>query len=432
MVLPTVIIIGAIVIMTGVVLLSTGVVDVKGGLFVERNAQAYQTAKSAADSLGTQIVDGDVELTTFPANFTGSLGDSTYDITVTKSGNFLVLESTGQYDNVSETATLYVEESIQTDQTEIPLDMAVFSDTMITLIGGASIEGSVGTNSTTDEQISLSNNSTITGTVWVGAGGDPENVIKLGGNKEYEGPTGVLPEPRDYPTPSMPEAPEGLTVMPNGPIVSNGVLSVPNNSIHTITLDDSYSLTSMSIGNGSTLTINIGSNTREIRMGSFVTNGTLIINGTGTLKLYVDNTLNLNSSSETNWNNDPKEPEKLEIYYYGSSKLTINATTKFCGHLQVNNAEMDLNGSGNLTGTIVSSSTKNIKFSGNNSSMDLILYAPLAEIELTGTAQLKGAVVADTVKIGGGGTIIYGGYGNTSIPGVIIEGETNYVKGYWK
>ncbi len=261
----------------------------------------------------------------------------------------------------------------------------IFANDEISLNGNASIVGPVNTNSTETGSISLGSNTGIDGDVNVGPGGDPQNVIS-----DYDkvidqitGEVGSLSE--SYSTP--------LPVFPEFPALAPGDLS--DNRINA---DGSYD--TINVKKGDTLTINVGSGTRRIRViKSLSVDGEIILEGTGKLEFYIDKEFTIDGGINVGDN-----PSRLLLYYKGKDDIQddiqFTGNASFSGSIYAKKASFSIGGSGKIAGNFVTGSDGEVKIAGNAWEYG-VLYAPNATVKLTGDASLEGTIVANELNIRG-------------------------------
>ncbi|UNC92979.1 CalY family protein [Candidatus Contubernalis alkaliaceticus] len=223
--------------------------------------------------------------------------------------------------------------------------MAVFVDDTIRVNGSTKIIGNIATNSTAQNSVSLNfQNDVIVGNVFIGPGGDPENVINVPGSGRtiddaITGSVFTLDSKRTY---NLPAYPTDLPALGN--------LTV-NSSNYTIENDSYYS--SINITGNSTLYINTGNTDRIIRVGSLSIAGHIVLQGSGRLLLYVDN---FNQVTQTININAAGTASRLIMYVQGNSVNFGSGNTVFRGGLYAPNADVKLLGSSRIMGALIAKS----------------------------------------------------------------------------
>lgn len=153
--------------------------------------------------------------------------------------------------------------------------------------------------------------------------------------------------------------------------------------------------------------INIYDEDFIIRANEFVVSGAgkVTINkyGSGKLILYISDKFDLSGSGKVNENGNP---EDVYLYYSGNHTLNPSGSTKFVSNVYVEKADIEISGSGGITGNIISGGN-NVIISGDASAIVRALYAPNAVIKYTGSGKTRGAVIGKDIEMSGGTSIIY-------------------------
>lgn len=149
--------------------------------------------------------------------------------------------------------------------------------------------------------------------------------------------------------------------------------------------------------------------------------GNLNFNGSGNYKVTVNNyhhnnglvktngRLNLNvinnfSFSSGNINKDG-DVNNLNFNYFGSKKITLAGSVSLLGSLYIKEADLDLTGSGNVHGAIISGG-KHISVDGGSLN-DIMMMAPKSKTKVDAGGSINGVVIADELEINGGASIKY-------------------------
>jgi type II secretory pathway pseudopilin PulG len=211
-------------------------------------------------------------------------------------------------------------------------DVALFSGSSINLSGSGSIYGAAATSGTTTKSISLSGGSVISGRIKIPTTGG-SNMLNIP-SSGYEGYTNKLEKITDIPTYTLPEFP----VYPNYPIpsdekviknqyeqaevISNGTLSVKSYLTNNYVLNMSTSLNfeKIEVSSNYNLFINVGDKDKEIVVNNLnLSQGHIIINGTGNLKVYIKGSLTLSGGSTINANSNYN---RLQIFVKSKTPAT--------------------------------------------------------------------------------------------------------------
>jgi hypothetical protein len=206
--------------------------------------------------------------------------------------------------------------------------------------GGPDSKAVVRTNSTAQGDVSLGYGTTINGDVVVGPGGNPSAVINNRG-ATITGDVYAADEPMFF-VPVM--VPDYLAYMPSGGIINNSTA-----------LSASGKFSGIDLGNADILTIN-----GDVKL--FVTGSVLlgnssqiIINQDSSLILYlVGNLGGINSAGFTNWTQDASN-----LLIYATDNVTdfrFKNSSNWYGMIYAPNADVAVNNSGDLYGTVIANS----------------------------------------------------------------------------
>lgn len=303
--------------------------------------------------------------------------------------------SPGETPSPSPTPTPPVEEP---PDTVVPnVNVALFSIGSITMTGSAGISGPVGTNVTQSGGVSFAWSTNISGDMYISPNANPNTVFTYPNSDSLNGHFNnllVMEEEPQYPLPAYPATPDL-------PQRGDEVLAWNHDNV-TINQDGHYNLIQT---NSYTLNIDIGQGVRTLVVDNFTINGSGRVNitGNGLLRLYVTNTFNLNGSSTFNSGGDSGN---VILYYGGSNTFRVDGATQFVGSVYVRSANVDIVGSGGVTGHIISGGN-NVNITGNASAHVRVIYAPKAQVNLNGSGHVRGAVVANSCVMTGGTSIVY-------------------------
>jgi hypothetical protein len=131
--------------------------------------------------------------------------------------------------------------------------------------------------------------------------------------------------------------------------------------------------------------------------------GTIHLLGNGKLLLFVRNTFIFQGTSTINAGGSP---DSLILYYKGLEPLRLGEGTQiFVGSIYTETADFNLE-KGNLTlqGNIIVGGTNVQIENANTSLINCLLYAPLANLVLTGESKIEGKIVAKSIT--GSGTSV--------------------------
>ena len=385
--------------------------DQRQAIRQQKNNEAYYIARSGAEAVA-HVLENSADPTGYVGDTTESdLGSGRFEVKVTGGDEGeIILHSTGYVGVFSERVTLTLVPQYAPGSPDPPegadtflpvFDMAVFSNSSIELTGSAKIFGNCGVNATAPGSINIDWGCSVEN-LYIGPGGDPEKVVVTPQNSSqthYQN-IGQLEEERQYPIPVFPEFPDDL--------ISRGNLSTQK-APATISQDGSYG----KIDIKRPLKIDVGSGVRKIRVNELSLQGsgsippnnessTILIEGTGILKLYIDEEIKIiGGSSSINYKGDIRQ---LQIYYRGNKDVTIAGAAQVYGCLFSESQEacFNLKGSGGINGVAFLKS-ENINIEGGSGAVVSVLYAPNAHVKLDGSGSLTGAIVCSSYYAQGGG-----------------------------
>lgn len=337
------------------------------------------------------------------------------------------IQSKGTIGNSNRTLTKSVQIKCTPGKSNSPLtflnDMAVFTNNAISF--SSTINGNIGTNCNTGNCINAS-------PINVGWGGKLNPTSLQEGSISAPNPGATLykkpdtmsdfnPEVKNivYRPFSGPDSPYIPPVFPDYPtnLPARTDIVLPSGS-QTITADGYYK--NITLQGSSTLTIDVGSQNRKIVVDKLLMEqGFINIIGNksptgkliGSLTLYVGNDFVFGTvkkpgsgSSSINQNGDSS---KLNIYYRGSGKLILGGTNVINGHVYVQNANIELGGSGSIVGDIIAANATQIDISGGSNLVNRFILAPKATVNMN-NGTLNGSVICNNFNLTGGATLNHG------------------------
>lgn len=277
-------------------------------------------------------------------------------------------------------------------------NFAVFSKT-VTIGQGGDIEGNTGVTSMVTPSVQLKNGSpSISGSIYVPKG--TETTAIIGSSKEpvpYEGTVSTKLPP--------------FPVFPAHEYADPKQISLTSQSdTYTLNVNKNLSFTDISV-KGGTLTIHIGDSEREIVVDNLsLGSGTINIVPTGpqksgTLKIYIRNSFSLTQSNKINFNkNEPADVKKLTMFLKASEAahtVELGSGTKIHGSFYAEKANLEIGGGSSFEGHVVTGG-QSVKVNGGANVYQSLFYAPNARFEVTGSADIRGLVVADALHMTGG------------------------------
>ncbi len=183
----------------------------------------------------------------------------------------------------------------------IPTDTSVFVNTLISLDGGATVSGAIGTNSSLNNQIVLNGGASISGNnnIYVGPNAGA-NVISKPNYMVINNPIVKIAAEKTFTLPAFPSIPTYPTlanvqlVDSKGKnsyyVINNGALQINNwlSDNYVLTMNQDLSFTDINIDSNYTLNINVGNSNRSLVVNNLnLPNGNIVIQGSGTLTIYV-------------------------------------------------------------------------------------------------------------------------------------------------
>ncbi|MFW6120307.1 MAG: hypothetical protein ACOC80_05335 [Petrotogales bacterium] len=123
----------------------------------------------------------------------------------------------------------------------------------------------------------------------------------------------------------------------------------------------------------------------------------------GNLEIYVADNFDMGGGSTLNYGGNE---DAVELYYAGANELDLTGNMRYTGLLNILQAETNLGGSGKIFGLVISGGP-NVNFTGGSSADVMAIYAPNSTVNVSGGAQINGAVVADQFYASGGSRVIY-------------------------
>lgn len=345
-----------------------------------------------------------------------------YNIEVYNQGDSVVtLTTTARVDDATYQTELKMFSSGSEWNPNLPF--AVFARSGITLKGSASIIGHGGTNATNANAVDFTWATSIDSSLSIGPGGDPNTVVHqanfINGNVGLS--IGNLPTPLDYPLPNFPEFPP-VTMLGSSVDVPYGSSTISSSSY-----DGTY-IPQLRLRGNSTLTLDTGGQDRVLHVGDLdIKQGHLKFTGGGKVTIYVEDELNLNGSSTLN---DNGNQSNVFVYHAGSQDIDIAGATNFNSGIYTKNSDITITGSGGIQGNIITGGD-DVTISGDADVNSRLVYAPEADVVVTGSGISRGAVVAESFLATGNGKVVYSQNLDSELPD--LEGEKdNYRIAYWK
>ncbi|SHI54579.1 hypothetical protein SAMN02745975_00121 [Geosporobacter subterraneus DSM 17957] len=468
--------------------MSISIADNRYSIYQNNKMQAHYIARSGAETMAAYLIEKSYrESFTNMNNLLDDISNKTSNATSFLDGNFTIktvrktvgskekldIISTGNYRGVSDSVTVTLVVSTESgggaynpsSEENALVALSEDSNIALELSSGAFIQGDVAINSTKENSIKFSGGSNYNirnGSLYLKPGTDPKIVISTDrGSTNGEAPPEYkvpgVPNGQWYNNwafwkniengvkfssmPSYPSSKYPEPVFPSFPNIdelpqpANPNFTTPwvESLYYPITEDGYYN--SIQPSSSRTITIDLAGGNRIIRVNNLnLTGGNIELKNVGEngkLFLYVDNSFALGSSRSLNENGIP---DNVYIYYAGSQTVQIDGSSKFSGNLFVKNADINFTAGANMKGNIVTLGTY-VNIAGGSSAHGMILYAPRALVNMSGSAQIKGSVIAETFKRSGGSNagIIFaptsfsipGEFFGTSASNIVIRYDQN-------
>lgn len=410
--------------------LTVSLTEAKTAIRNEKQKQAYYIARSGAEAVAKHIIinpDSAQGLIDAPKSSPPvPLGNGTFEVDVSGSiKDRVIIESTGYVGDVIQKVSLTLIPGITawTPPDFGEFEAGVFSKTGIELYGSSYIDGSAVTNSIAADSVHFDWTAKVSGNLYIGPGGIPSEVIDSPNpniNENVEGQIINLSSPKSYTMPIFPEYPEELEE--KGDFIAGRRPRPP----YYIEEDGHYD----SIVVNSELIINVGGDDRIIRVGDLDVSGKITILGSGNLILYIEDSFTLGGGATINSSGNPKA---LLIYYEGSDPINIRGRSNVRGTIFAETASINVSGSGSISGNIITNG-ENVNIEGGSSNTVLSIFAPGAQVRLTGGVSVEGSIIAEHFVITGGSNVTYNE--NIFFPDPLTE-ETSrttlgFSQGPWK
>ncbi|WP_431029584.1 pilus assembly PilX N-terminal domain-containing protein [Lysinibacillus sp. LZ02] len=305
-------------------------------------------------------------------------------------------------------------------------NIAAITNGNITLVGGATIDGNAGS---LNGNISIKGGANITGTATLPS--EASN-IKL---EDYlpDFPHQNFNEMENIRYPENTEIVESQWNKTN--IIENGNFKANNwmTDNYKLTVDKDIRFDEFTVTQNNTITIDIGSNNVNLYVNSLdIQQGHIKIVGTGTLNIFVKDSVNIKGSF--NKNNDDSASNQVNMFYQGTKATKFNGETQFHGSFYTNSADLKLTGGAGFYGNIYSGG-KNLDISGGVPTKGQYIIAPHADLKLSGGGNITGTVIANSIDANGGTSINFGSsvvplpvIPGTPTPPFIYQSATDFIK----
>lgn len=326
-----------------------------------------------------------------------------------------VLKSTGNY----ESATRDLAIDVTTNAEPVLFKQAIYSaigsgggQPVFRLDGSSRIIGDVSINAAEAGAVYFAWATQVTGNFHIGPGGDPDKVIDGDRPDPSTNIGGIVESSTETAAFVMPEYPTFPTGLPNCGAFTAGWWPPPP---YYITQSGSYG--KMNVESELIVDLTGGDVTILADELSVTGAGKITLRGNGKLRLYVKNKFTLAGSGSINAGGDATS---LSMFYSGTTEFAVPGSAKFVGSVYAKSANVYIEGSGSSIGSIITGGSS-VKLNGAASAIVRAIYAPNANLVMTGSAYLKGAVVAKTISLSGASIVEWAEVDYTELPVEIPE-----------
>ena len=187
-------------------------------------------------------------------------------------------------------------------------------------------------------------------------------------------------------------------------VINNGNFQATNyiTNHYTLNLTGDTHFKEFKVAENNTITINVGDTDKDLYIEDLnILQGHIKIIGTGKLNIYVKDSLNIKGSF-----NDGGDVSQINFLYSGSKPLALSNETQLNGSLYAKEADLTFSGGVGIKGNIYSGGD-NVTFNNGFKSEGQHIIAPNANVNVVSGANIKGAIVADTIFVDGGASITF-------------------------
>lgn len=345
-------------------------------------------------------------------------------VEIDKSDTKYTIKSTGEIGNRQRTVIRVIELTWIPENSggSILNDMAAFVNSTIKLTNHFTVIGDIGSNSSASDAIYLDNSgsSKIEGNIYYIENRGAVKIDKastLTGNVE-EG------SKRQYTLPPFPMYPLDYSKIETKPHEEKFV-SVWNSSREVINqegdlthdeaakvggyvlnLDKNYQLRNVSVVGNTTLKIDVGNVNRSIVVDHLhIQSGNIQLLGTGKLTVYAKK-VSIGSGTVNKGSNPYEDSKRLNIYIKGTEPaVEFNlGSGEIHGSVYAENANIILERGKKLYGSLVTGGTS-VKIRGGSTASAQLLYAPNADVEVSGGAYVEGTMICESLHVKGNSTL---------------------------
>lgn len=296
-----------------------------------------------------------------------------------------------------------------------PLDnLAALTTGDITLIGGASINGSASTQGI----VRLKDGASINGTIFtkkIDSEHYMNTSLQHNTNPIDMNVAELLPKfPSDmFHSLSKVSYSKNATTSKDGNthfIIKNGDFEANHYTTanYQLNLQQQTRFNNFIIDQDQTIYLNVGDGNVDLYVNNFdIKRGHIKIIGSGSLNIYVNNQFNLFGSI-----NNEQNPNKLNVFYKSNSPLIFGGDTKIFGTFYTQSSDLTLQNGALISGNIYSGGN-NLTINGGVNTKGQYIVAPNAHLKLEQGGNIYGTVIAKSIY-GDGGTKIH--FGQPIVP----------------
>lgn len=410
--------------------------------------QAYNIAQSAMMVVTKDIVDNGEDSSFHPAtdteySYPSASGfedwedmEGSYNIFVRNHGDTLAVQSTGQFEESTYRVSVELLRMGGGGFAWPPIGQGVHAETSITLTGSAKVYGDMTINSTQNNAVSFDWDTHVTGNLFVGPGGNPDNVapnVSQWSPEQVHGERFTMEETQEYELPDFPDFPNSVSTGESLSVtnyIEEG--AQPPGGI-PYTQFQGKLIEKLSINESRTMTINVGDGDRTLHVRNLdMPQGHLKIEGEGTLTIYVEDNFNFSSGGGDSSLNKNGDASNVMVYYKGQPKVKFGGNTRFNASLYMKESDMELPGSSEIGGIVISGGG-DVDIVGGGEPKAKSIYAPNSEVSLISTGGVTGWVVADKFYASGGNSHVHYNDDPSSYPDLPGSGggEPSFLISYW-
>ncbi len=412
--LAIVLMVGTVLIIFSVVLGSFAVNEAKQTSLEEKETQAYYIARAGAEAASSWIINNLDDFSSYDSPIISRNNDFSigkFDLEIIDESTRIIINSTGKIENGEDSfgVTRYIDEVVtimlmkkdigQGGSQDIlsSIDMAMFSDTRIVIKNNCKITGDIGSNSTEEDSLDIDkNNNEIYGTVYIGLGGDPDKVLK---KDRADVNVQTLDEVRDYPSIEFPDIFDDISY------ISKGDLKLEKGETKTIDGSSNYEYSEIEVVK-SILFIDMtqGDGIIQAKSLKIDDNSQIILIGTGSLKLYLNDSFDVIKESKITTNST----DQLEVYVKKGDSKIENQSIVNCS-IYTYDGDVTIKNS-SITGSIIGGDSIIINQDNNIHNEHIVkslIYAPDAVIELKSNTILEGSIIGNDLTIHSKSDITY-------------------------